>query len=45
MEGIMRKRRAEAEKAYEEQWDGGNGSHHPDYDPTAMGGDVVKASR
>ena len=27
------------------QWDGGKGSHHPDYDPQAKGNDVVKASR
>lgn len=41
----MRKRREEAEKAYEAQWDGGKGSHHPDYDPSTFGEDVVKASR
>ena len=28
-----------------QQWDGGKGSHHPDYDPQAKGNDVVKASR
>ena len=27
------------------QWDGGKGSHHPNYDPHANGDDVVKASR
>ena len=27
------------------QWDGGKGSHHPDYDPHAKGHDAVKASR
>lgn len=32
----MKKRQKEVEKAYEEQWDGGRGSHHPDYDPEAV---------
>ena len=41
----MKKRQAEIERAYEAQWDGGKGSHHPDYDPLAVGDDVVKASR
>lgn len=41
----MRKRQKELDDAYEAQWDGGKGSHHPDYDPTALGKDVVKASR
>lgn len=45
MEEIMRKRQKEADDAYEAQWDGGRGSHHPDYDPTAYGPDVRKASR
>jgi hypothetical protein len=27
------------------QWDDGKGSHHPDYDPTAKGPNVEKASR
>lgn len=31
--------------AYDNQWSGGKGSHHPDYDPLALGEDVVKASR
>lgn len=41
----MKKRQKEIERVYEEQWDGGRGSHHPDYDPEASGDDVVKASR
>jgi len=45
MEEIMKKRQKEIEKAYEEQWDAGRGSHHPDFDPDASGDDVVKASR
>lgn len=36
MEEIMKKRQKEVERAYEEQWDGGKGSHHPDYDPEAV---------
>jgi len=36
----MKKRQKEIEQKYEEQWDGGKGSHHPDYDPEA-----VRASR
>ena len=32
----MRKRRAEAAAAYEACWDGGKGSHHPDFDPSAL---------
>ena len=32
----MRKRRAEAAAAYEACWDGGQGSHHPDFDPAAL---------
>lgn len=41
----MKKRQAEVEKAYEQQWDSGRGSHHPDYDPEASGTDVIKATR
>ena len=41
----MKKRQKEADDAYEAMWDGGGGSHHPDYDPYASGNDVVKASR
>ena len=41
----MKKRQKEIEKAYEDQWDQGRGSHHPDYDPEATGEDVVKATR
>lgn len=41
----MKKRQKEVERVYEEQWDGGRGSHHPDFDPEASGDDVVKASR
>ncbi|WZN62985.1 ANK_REP_REGION domain-containing protein [Chloropicon roscoffensis] len=42
---VMMKRQAELEAKYEAMWDGGKGSHHPDYDPSATGDDVVKASR
>lgn len=45
MEEIMRKRRQEAQDAYDAQWADGQGSHHPDFDPLALGPDVVKASR
>ncbi len=45
MEEIMKKRQKEADDAYEAMWDGGRGSHHPDYDPDAVGDGVVKASR
>lgn len=34
----MKKRQKEIEQKYEEQWDGGKGSHHPDYDPEAVRG-------
>ena len=34
----MKKRQKEIERVYEEQWDGGKGSHHPDYDPEAVRG-------
>ena len=36
MEDIMKKRQKEIERVYEEQWDGGKGSHHPDFDPEAV---------
>jgi hypothetical protein len=45
MEEIMKKRQKELETTYEAQWDGGRGSHHPDFDPEATGDDAVKASR
>lgn len=45
IEEIMRKRRQAQDDEYEAQWDGGKGSHHPDYDPDAAGDDVVKADR
>ena len=41
----MQKRQRELEERYEAQWDGGKGSHVPDFDPTAKGADAVKASR
>lgn len=41
----MNKRQKEKDEAYEAQWDNGQGSHHPDYDPWAHGDLVVKASR
>ena len=31
----MRKRQKEAAAAYDAVWDGGRGSHHPDFDPDA----------
>lgn len=45
MDNIMAKRQKEMEEAYEAMWDDGRGSHHPDYDPEAIGEDVVKANR
>ncbi len=45
MEDLMRRRAKEKADAYEAQWNGGLGSHHPDYDPTYSGPDAVKASR
>jgi hypothetical protein len=45
MEEIMKKRQKEADDAYEAQWDGGRGAHHPDYDPEAIGDGIVKANR
>lgn len=44
-ETIMKKRQAAIDEAYEAQWDGGKGSHHPDYNPRATGPHVVKATR
>lgn len=41
----MKKRQAAIDEAYEAQWDGGKGSHHPDYNPRAMGPQVIKATR
>lgn len=41
----MRKRQKAKDDAYEAQWDNGNGSHHPDFDPYAQGVGVVKGSR
>lgn len=43
MEDLMRKRHKAKQDAYESQWNNGLGSHHCDYDPTAVGG--TKASR
>lgn len=46
LDDIMKRRQREAAEAYEAQWAGGLGSHHPDYDPTVPPGEgVVKASR
>ena len=46
MEAIMQKRLKEAQEAVEKQWDGGRGSFHPDYDPTAAGEEgFAKATR
>ena len=41
----MKKRQAAIDEAYEAMWDGGKGSHHPDYQPTASGPGVNKATR
>jgi hypothetical protein len=43
MEALMQKRLKEKQDAYDAQWDNGNGSHHPDYNPTASGPNVLKA--
>eukprot|EP00775_Hariotina_reticulata_P008134 gene8134-8328_t len=45
MEELMRRRLREKQEAYDNQWNHGLGSHHPDYDPTASGPRVVKANR
>jgi hypothetical protein len=45
MTDLMARRLKEKTEAYERQWDGGRGSHHPDFDPLATGEGVVKASR
>jgi len=44
-EDILNKRQRAIDEHYEAQWDGGRGSHHPDYDPEAFGSDVEKATR
>jgi hypothetical protein len=44
-EAILKKRQAAIDEAYEAQWDGGRGSHHPDYNPTEDGVSVRKATR
>ena len=41
----MKKRQTAIDEAYEAMWDGGKGSHHPDYQPTASGPGVNKATR
>jgi hypothetical protein len=38
----MRRRLKEKHDAYDAQWNNGLGSHHPDYDPTVVGPDIVK---
>ncbi|KIY97950.1 hypothetical protein MNEG_10012 [Monoraphidium neglectum] len=45
MADLMARRQREKQAAYDAQWDGGRGSHHPDFDPTASGDGIVKASR
>ncbi|CAG9462767.1 unnamed protein product [Pedinophyceae sp. YPF-701] len=45
IESVMQKRREARQKAYDEMWNDGKGSHHPDYDPYVFGKDAVKASR
>lgn len=42
---IMNKRQRAIDEHYECQWDAGKGSHHPDYDPEAIGEGVAKANR
>jgi len=42
---IMNKRQKAIDEHYEAQWDAGKGSHHPDYDPEAVGDGVAKANR
>ena len=42
---IMNKRQKAIDEHYEAQWDTGKGSHHPDYDPEAVGDGVAKANR
>ena len=44
-EAVLKKRQAAIDESYEAQWDGGKGSHHPDYNPAAFGPDAVKATR
>jgi hypothetical protein len=44
-EALMKKRQAAIDEAYEAQWDGGRGSHHPDYDPEAQGPAAAKGTR
>jgi hypothetical protein len=44
-ETLMKKRQAAIDEAYEAQWDSGKGSHHPDYNPRALGPHVEKATR
>lgn len=41
----MNKRQKAIDEAYEEQWDGGKGSHHPDYDPECPVDVARKATR
>lgn len=45
METLMQKRLKEKQDAYDAQWDNGNGSHHPDYNPTVSGPNVLKARK
>ena len=45
MDDIMKKRAAEAAAAHEAAWDGGRGSHHPDFDPEAAVDGAPRATR
>jgi hypothetical protein len=45
MEKVMLKRQMAIDEAYEAVYDGGKGSHHPDYQPDASGPGVNKATR
>jgi len=42
---VMNKRQLAIDESYEAQWDGGKGSHHPDYNPEADDEAVAKATR
>lgn len=41
----MKKRAAEAAAAYDAAWDGGRGSHHPDFDPDTVSAGAPRATR
>jgi len=45
MEKVMLKRQTAIDEAYEAVYDGGKGSHHPDYQPDASGPGGGQATR